>query len=58
MLIVVFNKRMRWMEYVARNAEEINTYIILVGIPEGKEVIGEPRLRSEGNIKMDHKDTG
>jgi hypothetical protein len=58
MLSVVFNKRMRWVEYVAFKAEKINTYKILAGKPEGKEPFGKPRLGSDDSTKMDHNDIG
>jgi hypothetical protein len=33
--------------------EEINSYKILVGKPEGKKPLGRPRHRWEDNIRMD-----
>jgi len=30
----------------------------VVGKPEGKRPVGNPTLRWEDNIKMDHKETG
>ena len=32
--------------------------MVLVGKPEGKRPLGRPRLRWEGNIKMDLKEIG
>ena len=33
--------------------EKRGAYRVLVGKPEGKRPLGNPRLRWEGNIKMD-----
>jgi hypothetical protein len=33
-------------------------YRVLVGKPEGKNPLGRPRLRWEGNIKMDLQEVG
>jgi hypothetical protein len=35
------------------NGEKRNAYRILVGNPEGKRLIGRPKHRWEGNIKID-----
>jgi len=35
--------------------EEVNTYKVLIGIPEGKISLRWPRPRCDGNIKMDLK---
>jgi hypothetical protein len=35
-----------------------NAYRILVGKPEGKTLLGRPRRRWVGNIKMDLRETG
>jgi len=35
--------------------EEVNTYRVSVGITEGKLSLRCPRLRCDGNIKMDRK---
>ena len=32
---------------------EINAYVVMIGIPEGKRPLGRPVYRWEGNIKMD-----
>jgi hypothetical protein len=37
---------------------ERNAYGILVGKPEGKRPLGRPRIRWEGNIKIDFRDIG
>jgi hypothetical protein len=33
-------------------------YRVLVGIPEGKRLIGRPRCRWDYNIKMHHQEVG
>jgi hypothetical protein len=38
----VFRLWMRWAGYVARMGEKRNAYRILVGIPEGKRLLGRP----------------
>jgi hypothetical protein len=43
---------MRWAGHVARIGEKRNVYGILVGKPEGKRLLGRPRLRCVYNIKM------
>jgi hypothetical protein len=35
-----------------------NAYTILVGKPEGKRVLGRPRLGWVDNIKMEHREIG
>jgi hypothetical protein len=40
------SRRMRWAGYVTRVWEK-NTYIGLVGKPEGKRPLGRPRSRRE-----------
>jgi hypothetical protein len=35
-----------------------SVYRDLVARPEGKRPLGRPRHRREGNIKMDHRETG
>jgi hypothetical protein len=43
---------------VARIGEKRNTYMILVGEPEGKRPLGTPRHRWVNNIKMGLRDIG
>jgi len=38
--------------------ERRGAYRILVGKPEGKRLLGRPRLRWEDNIKMDLQEVG
>ena len=49
---------MRWAGHVARMGERRGAYRILVGKPEGKRLLGRPRLRWEDNIKMDLQEVG
>ena len=43
---------------VARMEQSRNAYRVLVGKPEGKRPLGEPRRRWEDNIKMDLREVG
>jgi hypothetical protein len=52
-IIIIKSRRMRWAEHVARMGEKKNVYRLLVGKPEGKGLLGRPRRRWIGNIKMD-----
>jgi hypothetical protein len=45
-------RRMRWAGHVARMGEKRAVYRLLVGKPEGKIPLGEPRYRRLDNIKM------
>jgi hypothetical protein len=38
--------------------EKRNSYMILVGKPEGKRPLGRPRCRWADHIKMDLRETG
>jgi hypothetical protein len=48
----------RYTGHVARMGEKSNAYMVLVGKPEIKILIGRPKRRWEDNIKMDLRDTG
>jgi len=50
---VIKSRRMRWAGHAARMGERTGVYRALVGIPEGKRLLGSPRRRWEYNIKMD-----
>jgi hypothetical protein len=50
---IIKSRRMRWAGHVARMGEKRNVYRLLVGKPEGKRLLGRPRHRWMGNIKMD-----
>jgi hypothetical protein len=49
---MIKSRRMRWEEHVARMGEKRNTYIILMGKPEGRRPPGRPRCRWWDNIKI------
>jgi hypothetical protein len=55
---IMKSKKIRWMWHVARMGENRNAYRILVGKPEGKGPLGEPRRRWENNIRMDLREIG
>jgi hypothetical protein len=44
---------MRWAGNVARVGEERKLYKVLVGKPEGKRPLGNPRRRWEDGVRMD-----
>jgi hypothetical protein len=52
------SRRKRWMGHVARMEKSRGTYRVLVGKLEGKRPLGRPRLRGEGNIKIDLQEVG
>ena len=43
---------------IARMEEGRGVHEVLVGKPEGNRPLGRPRLRWEGNIKMDLQEVG
>jgi hypothetical protein len=43
---------MRWARHVARMGVTGNTYMILVGKPEGRRPLGRPRRSCVDNIKL------
>ena len=51
---VIKSRRMRWAGHVARMGEKRNAYRVLVGKLGEKALLGRPRHRWEGNIKVDH----
>jgi hypothetical protein len=55
---VIKSRRMRWAGHVACMGEGRSFYIVLVGRPEGKSLLGRPRRRWEDNINMDLRETG
>jgi hypothetical protein len=49
---------MRWARHVARIREERNTYMLLVGKPEKKRLLGRPRRGWVDKIRMDLGEAG
>jgi hypothetical protein len=52
------SRRIRWARHVARMKEKKNSYMLLVGKPEGKRPLGRPRCRWVDNIRMDLGEVG
>jgi hypothetical protein len=52
------SRRKRWIGHVACMGEGRNMYRVLVGKPEGKNLLERPRHRWEDGIEMDTKETG
>ena len=52
------SRRLTWAGHLARTEQSRNTYIVLVGKPEGKRPLGRPRRRWEDNIRMDLREVG
>jgi hypothetical protein len=57
-ITIIKSRRMRWAGHVARMGEKRNVYMLLVGRPEGKRLLGRPRRRWMDNIKMDLLEIG
>jgi hypothetical protein len=55
---VIKPRRLRWAGNVARMGQRRGAYRDLVGKPEGRRPLGEPRRRWEDNIKMDLREVG
>jgi hypothetical protein len=55
---MIKTRGMRWAGHVARMEEKRNAYIIFVGKPEGKRVLGRPRCMLVDNIKIDVSEVG
>jgi hypothetical protein len=49
---------LRWEGHVGRTGEKRDANRILVGKPERKSLLGRPRSRWVGNIKMDFRELG
>jgi hypothetical protein len=54
---VIKARKMRWVGHVARMGKVRGAYNTLVGKPEGRRPLGNPRRRREDNIKMDFGET-
>ena len=55
---VINSRRLRCVGHVAHTRKRRSMYRILVGKPEGKSPLGQPRHRWENNIKMDLQEEG
>jgi len=55
---MIKSRRMRWAGHVARMGERRGMYRVLVWKPEGRRPLGRPKLRWEGNIKMELQEVG
>jgi hypothetical protein len=55
---IIKSRKMRWAGHVARIGEKRNSYILLVGKPEGRRPLGRPRHRWVDNIRMDLGEVG
>jgi hypothetical protein len=55
---MIKSRRMRWAGHVARMKEWRGVYMVSIGRPEGKRILGRPRHRWEDNIKMDLREIG
>ena len=53
---VIKSRSLRWTGHVARMEESGCTFKIVARKPTGKRLLGMPRRRREGNIKMDLKE--
>ena len=54
---VINSRRMRWAGHVARMGER-GVHRVLVGKPEGRQLLGRPRRRCVDNIRMDLHEVG
>jgi hypothetical protein len=52
------SRKIRWAGHVVRMGEKRTVYRILVGKPEGKRPLGEPRWRWVDNINMNFVEIG
>ena len=55
---VIKSRKLRWARHVARMEEGRSAFKIVTGKPTGKRLLGKPRRRWEGNIRMDLKEIG
>jgi len=55
---VIKSRRMRWVGHVVHMGEERGVYMVLVGKPEGRRLLGRPRHRWVDNIRMDLQEVG
>jgi hypothetical protein len=55
---VIKSSRIRWAGGVAYMVAKRNPYRILVGKPKGERLLGRPRHRRDGNIKVVLREIG
>jgi hypothetical protein len=55
---MIKSRMMRWAVHVARMGDKRNACRIFVGTPEGRRLLGRPRRRWIGGIKMDLREIG
>jgi hypothetical protein len=49
---IIKSRRMRWAGHVARMGKRRNVYRLLIGKPEGKRLLGRPKLRWVDNTRF------
>jgi len=52
-ILVIKSRRMRWERHEECMEERKDAYMVLVGKPERKRLLGRPWCRTEDNIKKD-----
>jgi hypothetical protein len=52
------SRRMKWTGHVTHTRERGEVCRVVVGKPEGRRLLGRPRLRWEDNIEMDLQEVG
>jgi hypothetical protein len=52
------SRRIKWAGHVACLCQMKNAYKIMFRKPEGKRLLGRPKCRWEGNIRMGHTEVG
>jgi len=57
-IVRVIKSRVEWAGHVARMGEKRGVHRVLVGKPNGKRLLGRPRLRWEDNIKVNLQEVG
>jgi hypothetical protein len=55
---MIKSRKMEWAGHVARMGAKRNAYKILVGKPEEKKPVGNPRHSWVDNVKMDLREIG
>jgi hypothetical protein len=57
-IVCVIKSRMGCVGLVAHKGEWRGVYMLLVGKPEGRRLLGRPRCRWDDNIQMDLQEVG